>query len=463
MTAVLSSFFSSALDLSYVAQTVQDNIPGQATLAIHGLGSGASYLREGINSKVTGAKRSIKTNCGLKDVVELGPIGGNVMKVRDCDTEKDFALKRMEMDFSSGFLHFEDIKAQEERGKLLPALAPSAHLVQCFGSQVENTGKVSAQVMLFELCGESLAETLNRQMLTGAGPLTANEIVGVLDDVAHGLHCLHTASTGSMVHGSVRPEHIFRGEKGGWKLGGYGASKACSGPADAASDIEQLGLLAYELLFGTPLSDQKPSEHANAEDKVAFVIPDKRPKDLIEGRLVFLMHWMLVANPEQRATAKQVGIFTEDLMQSRPQAEFLQELPEEIREGTQDTCDYLILLLLKEALSQVQGSDRRALINRYGEEPVRDPTLFSPEMQTKFLTVAEQLDRAKELRTIFGSEDAVVLPRKREAKEAKNEEVVEKAPQDLLDFSNDPMIELEDDSSKQKPAEQSTVEMFDLL
>merc|ERR1719335_126171 len=103
-------------------------------------------------------------------------------------------------DGNSGLISLEAMEALAQRAELIPSLPESPNLVHCFGCRPDNTGKTPAKVLLFELCGESLAEA----MAQAGGSMKADDVLHVLRDVADGLLCLHTQKT-PVIHGSLEP------------------------------------------------------------------------------------------------------------------------------------------------------------------------------------------------------------------------------------------------------------------
>jgi serine/threonine protein kinase len=122
-------------------------------------------------------------------------------------------------------------------------------------------------LVLEYLSGGSLAERL------ASGPLTGNEMVGVVASVAAGLDALHRAG---VVHRDVKPSNILFREGGSAALTDFGLAKGTAltvltrhgqvlgtldylapellrgGEATPASDLYALGCVAFECLAGRP-------------------------------------------------------------------------------------------------------------------------------------------------------------------------------------------------------------------
>lgn len=478
---VFSSFFESAVNLSAGLQHVHDNLPESARLALAGgVGTGASYfqsVKEGVNSRI-GVRKTLRTKTGPMEVVELGTLGDSVTKVRSSANDTEFALKRIEAPMEgedSGSasplsmkvtVSLEALKTLVDRTELIMVLPESPHLVRCVGSQADNSGKTHAQLLLFELCEESLTDLLTRN----GGALKVDEALQVLEDVAAGLHCLHTAQSGPAIHGSVRPDHVLRG-KSGWKLGGFSALVASGeGGLEEASDVLQLGILIFESLFGS-----LEGEPCGPEASSALLVPHGRPADALEGRLCLLLRWMLAADPRRRPTAKQVTVMV-DSLRCMPAKELMQAMPPWIHTAAQKTCETLTLKVLIEAIESIDGSDRRILINKYGEEALLNPKLLPAATQAKALS-AEQSARIRDLPIFLGCGDGAgaAACATREAKQLglklaeaaaplQDEDESAEAPPliqcvDLMDMTQDLISLPAEEAQPEQPA--SLLDMFD--
>lgn len=468
---MLNSFFESAASLSVGLQSVQENLPDSVKSAWGASYTGIQSLKEGVNARI-GERRKFRTKTGSMEVVELGSLSENVTKVRCCATDTEFVLKRVEVPMQGEepgssspasmtvTISLEALQTLVGRTELIKALPESPHLVRCLASQADNSGKAHAQLLLFELCEEPLDDLVARS----GGTLKVQEALQVLEDVAAGLHSLHTSEDKPegkpVIHGSVRAEHVFCTKSGTWKLGSFGAAEAGEQP-DVASDVLQLGVLIFKLLFGCAAEVL-----SGLDSKSALPVPNGRPADALEGRLCLLLRWMLAADPVKRPTAKQVGVIVESL-RSMPAVELIQAMPPWVRTAAKKTCEELMVKILVEAISNIDGSDRRILVNKYGEEALMNPTLLPPTVQVKALN-HEQSARMRDLPIFLGDETATAT---NEAKElglklaqAGSALQSDEAPQliqcaDLMDMTQD-LIDLPDDT-KNQPAELNLMDMFD--
>jgi hypothetical protein len=483
--AAVVSMFNSALNFAPDLQKVSERLPESAKSAISGVKSGTTYLGHAVNSKL-GEKRSFKTAQGTFEVTELGPIGNsaNIIKVRCAATGTDFIMKRLEMLNTStstvagnpGLVSVEAMQALALRADLIPSLPENPNLVQCLSSQADNTGLCPAKVLLLEMCGESLADAV----MQSGGTMKADEILHVLRDVAGGLFCLHSMEKGPVVHGSLQPDHIYRDTKSGmWKLGSFGAihESMDDDPEDAASDMWQLGLLLLTLLFGATAFDQKsliskmtPTEVHNT---LLASITSGRPCNNVEGRILLLSMWLLAADPAKRPTAEQVVIAAGSLA-SMPAPQLALALPATVQKDFRTLCMALVRRTIFDAINNIEGSDRRILINKYGEEALRNPgslpnsvkqgalstdqsnyirviQSFLPAAQDKLSTDAQKLN--KDL-----AQSAVVT---RAEKVQEPIQAQEPAQVDLLDFGGETSSP-PSPNANEAPKVQEKVDLMDL-
>lgn len=449
--------FQSALNLSVDLQSVHDNLPEHAKMAIGGIASGAKSIREGVNSKL-GERYEFKTSAGKRELVDLGPIGAsaNISKARCSGTGTEFVLKRLEMctlsgsneKGNAGLVSLEAIEALAQRADLVPSLPESPNLVRCFGCRADNTTKTPAKLLLLELCTESVADVLVQR-----GSLKAEEALHVLRDVADGLLCLHSMAGGPVVHGSVEPAHILRdAESGLWKLGSFGAAHKSleNDPEDAASDIWQLGILLLTVLFGQSAFDKKIG-HMDANsvhNSMVASIASGRPANAIEGRICLLACWLLAADPAKRPTAEQVVIAVASLA-SMPAPQLSLAFPADVRKDFKTLSMALVRRTIFEAVNAIEGADRRILINKYGEEALLNPSKLPAKVKEGALS-KEQTQYIRVIQSFLGAADISVNPeakklseelakaRKQQTTSAPATETCSgQGPTDLLDMDED--------------------------
>jgi len=356
------SAFTSILNSALTLQNIQDNL--------------STYVREGVNSKV-GTKRSFQSSTGMREMVELGPIGssGNLTKVRCLLTDKDFVIKRMS---NAEGPRCQEAKATQEllaRAELLPRLPHSPHLVHCFGSQEDSSGTHPARLILLEVCGESLADTL----VNTGGTMKPDEMILVLQHVTKGLQCLHGAEKGSIVHGSLKPEHILKDAKSGmWKLGSFGAAHKSlqNDPKDAASDIWQMGILVLTMMFGTTAFAKQNLDTSMAaievHESLLASIPKERPFTCIEGAMLVLVRWLLAADPLARPSVEQLALVV-GALDILPAPQLALAFPESALKDFKSFSASLVRRTIFDVIQDLDAWDKHKLINKYGEEALRSP------------------------------------------------------------------------------------------
>jgi hypothetical protein len=465
----MSGFFSSAMSLAGDMQGVKDRLPGSLMA-----------IREGVNSKI-GDRRSFKTPNGTRDIVELGPIGksANIIKVRCSATNEEFVVKRLAMatevnnqNGNPGLVSVEAMEALAQRADLIASLPQNPSIVQCFGVQADNNGKVPAKVVLMELCGESLQDYMAKD------GMKSDDQLHVLRDVAEGLFCLHTAELGSVVHGSIDTEHIYRDNKSGvWKLGSFGAAERSS---ETAKDIWQLGLLLLTVLFGSTSFD-KDSDGSNTtseevHNSIVSSIPSGRVLTNMEGRLVLMISWLLTAEPSKRPTAEQVVLAVGKLGEM-PAPALALALPNHTRKQFRALCMSFVRRTICEAIDNIEGSDRRILINKYGEEALRNPAnlptsvkqgALSTEQHTYIRVIQSFLPGEVNNNTLSPDVKSLSEALARAASEmgdskADCKEASEgRAPSDLLGFQEAPKTEKVNQAPKAPEAAGSLLDLADL-
>merc|ERR1719428_2164576 len=324
-------------------------------------------------------------------------------------------------------------------------------------------GKTPAKVLLFELCGESLAEA----MAQAGGSMKADDVLHVLRDVADGLLCLHTQKT-PVIHGSLEPAHILRDMKtGSWKLGSFGDAKASrnddSDLEDTASDIWQVGVLILTLLFGSTAFDAKfnNEDARGVHHSILASIPTGRPCSSLEGRICLLACWLLAAQPTKRPTAEQLVIAVASLGRM-PAPQLSLAFPSTVRQGFKDMVLGLVRRTIVEAVSSIEGSDRRTLINKFGEEALRDPAKLPAKVKEEALS-AQQAQYIRALQTFIGSESNLSPEAKQlgeELAKAGGSKVTEapksQAPMDLLDME-------EATQTQEAPKAEDPVDLLDMV
>jgi N-acetylneuraminic acid mutarotase len=152
-----------------------------------------------------------------------------------------------------------------------------------------------------------------RQMLVQHGPYSWNEVRALLLQLAEGLADAHAAG---VIHRDVKPSNILVDKAGTAKLADFGISRAVDvtrvtkasgllgtpaylapeGPIDARSDLYSLGVVAFELLAGSP-----PFEGGTYHEVLVAHI--RNPPDLskvpVEARPI--VSWLLAKEPNARA------------------------------------------------------------------------------------------------------------------------------------------------------------------
>jgi serine/threonine-protein kinase len=230
----------------------------------------------------------------FKLLTELGRGGmGVVWKARDEETGQIVALKLLHPVFAAD----PDYVTRFERELELEKRIHSANVVTVLGFGVR---KKTPYLALEYVDGPSL-----RELLATHGPYSWAEARPLLAQIAQGLADAHAAG---VIHRDLKPSNVLIGSDGVAKLADFGIAKgldltrvtgtstllgtpaylAPEGPADERSDLYSLGVIAYELMAGSP-----PFEGRTYQEVILRHVreaPDmtKLPKDArqIVGRLL---------------------------------------------------------------------------------------------------------------------------------------------------------------------------------
>lgn len=392
----------------------------------------ASYVQDEVLAKI-GQKRTMRTPQGIKEIVELGPLGNslNVSKVRCLTTDKEYCLKRMalgnmEKDGNSkapaeramAMVSLEALQLLADKAEFLPNMSVHQNVVKTFSAHVDNTSRSHGQVFLMELCEESLAERIESQ-----GPMSAEEVLKMIKDVAEGLQFLHCQKEGPVIHGSVEAAHVLKGKGGEYKLASFGATHfdaESPGSPKVKSDIWQLGILIFMSLFGLhPFGGEgEKSEAANSLKKgCALAVPHGRPKSLLEGRLCILMHWLLVPDACLRPTAKQVSVLLGHL-EKMVASQLIKALPPPVQKTVFNTMKGGERQTLVDGLDAIPTHIGRNLVREFGEGLLLNPKLIPQEKLNQLMPRAV-MSRIKELQTLYGLPDGAkqIMRKPKEAKQ----------------------------------------------
>ena len=189
---------------------------------------------------------------------ELGRGGmGVVCMARDEETGKIVALKLLHPVFAAD----PDYITRFERELELARRIHSAHVVEVLGYGVRSGQPYLA---LEFVDGPSL-----RECLTTKGQYSWPEARALLAQIAQGLADAHAAG---VIHRDLKPSNVLIGSNGVAKLADFGIAKGIDltrvtgtstllgtptylppeGPIDERSDLYSLGVIAYEMLVGSP-------------------------------------------------------------------------------------------------------------------------------------------------------------------------------------------------------------------
>jgi serine/threonine protein kinase len=239
---------------------------------------------------------------GFELVDEVGRGGmGVVWRARDDQTGQIVALKLLR----DLYVEDESYRLRFEHELDIARRITSAHVVKVLGYGARQ----GVPYIAFEFIdGRSL-----RQMLVAHGPYNWDEVRALLLQLAEGLADAHAAG---VIHRDVKPSNILVDGSGTAKLADFGISRALDvtrvtkasgllgtptylapeGPIDARSDLYSLGIVAFELLSGSP-----PFEGGTYHEVLVAHI--RRPPDLskVPPEARPIVSWLLAKEPNARA------------------------------------------------------------------------------------------------------------------------------------------------------------------
>lgn len=464
---MISALYQSASNWSQTIQSVQETLVPSAKAA-------AAYTQDEVLAKI-GQKRLIKTSTGTKEIVELGPLGDsrNVTKVRCLTTDKEYALKRMalgkdEKDEKEGkvpaeraqaMVSLEALQMLADKAEFLPTLSAHQNVVKILAAQVDNTSRSHGQVFLMELCDEPVSLILQNQ-----GPMSAEEALKMVKDVAEGLQFLHNQKEGPVIHGSVEVSHVLKGKGGEFKLSSFSAthfdaeSPTCH---KVKSDIWQLGVLLFVALFGIhPFGGEgENSEAANSLKKgCALAVPHGRPKSLLEGRLCILMHWLLVPDACLRPSAKQVSVLLGHL-EKMVASQLIKALPVPVQKTVYNSMKGAERQTLVDGLEHIPTHVGRGLVKEYGEGILLNPKLIPSEKLQQLMPRAI-MSRIKELHTLYGLPEGPFAPNGKKKADKKAQEAKEDTVEDsALDEAAKEAEEMDETETQEESSNEETASL----
>jgi serine/threonine-protein kinase len=245
---------------------------------------------------------------GFTLVEEVGRGGmGVVWRAQDDQTGQVVAIKLLR----DLYVEDQSYRQRFEHELEIARRITSAHVVKVLGYGARD----GVPYIAFEFVdGSSL-----RQMLVQHGPYRWDEVRALLLQLAEGLADAHAAG---VIHRDVKPSNILVDSTGTAKLADFGISRALDvtrvtkasgvlgtpaylapeGPIDARSDLYSLGVVAFELLSGSP-----PFEGGTYHEVLVAHI--RRPPDLtkVPAEARPIVAWLLAKDPNARAqTARQL-------------------------------------------------------------------------------------------------------------------------------------------------------------
>jgi serine/threonine protein kinase len=237
----------------------------------------------------------------FKLLTELGRGGmGVVWKARDEETGQIVALKLLH----PGYAADPDYVKRFERELELARRIDSPNVVKVLGFGVR---KKTPYLALEYVDGPSL-----RQLLASQGPYSWPEARPLLVQITQGLVDAHAAG---VIHRDLKPSNVLIGSDGVPKLADFGIARGLDltrvtgtstmlgtpaylppeGPADERSDLYSLGVIAYEMMAGSPPFEGRTYQdvilrHVREAPDLTKLPPGARPT----------VGWLLAKSPAER-------------------------------------------------------------------------------------------------------------------------------------------------------------------
>lgn len=213
---------------------------------------------------------SLVGNYDLQTLLGSGRLG-EVHSAGNVVTRELVAVKLMARELCAD----EKYRAQFRRANELAARLPEPHAVP-----IRDWGEIGSQLYVeMELVeGYDL-----RRLLAMQGPLTAEQAVAAIEQVAS---VLDSAHANGLVHGDVKPENLLLTRSGFWQVTDFGLLPDGSGemsgtptyapperangfPPSPSGDVYALACLLRECLTGTPVTAGPPGELGGFENVFA--------------------------------------------------------------------------------------------------------------------------------------------------------------------------------------------------
>jgi serine/threonine-protein kinase len=239
---------------------------------------------------------------GFTPIEQVGKGGmGVVWRARDDDTGQIVALKLLRDLYAEDPAYRSRFEHELEIAKRIT----SPHVVKVLGYGARE----GVPYIAFEFVeGPSL-----RELLAQHGPYGWPDVRAMLLQLAEGLADAHAAG---VIHRDVKPSNILIAPGGIAKLADFGISRATDltrvtktsgllgtpvylapeGPVDARSDLYSLGVIAFELLTGSPPFEGATYHevlvaHLRQPPNISKLPPEARP----------IVAWLLAKDPDSRA------------------------------------------------------------------------------------------------------------------------------------------------------------------